>query len=89
MSRTLELKCQFCGDNFMAERITAKFCKPSHRVDYNRLEGRVDRLMHAALDYMWDIEHLAKKHPHLLEHVTSAMQTSENYISDKREKLQQ
>lgn len=28
--------CQHCGEEFRAERSTAKFCKPAHRVAYHR-----------------------------------------------------
>lgn len=87
MSRTLKVTCKFCGDEFLAERSTAKFCTPKHRLAYNRLEGRIERLMNAALDYMWDINDLAKKHPHVATKSAEAMMIAENYIASHREKL--
>lgn len=87
MSRTLKATCAFCGDEFLAERSTAKFCKSAHRMAYNRLEGRIQRCMNAALDYMWDINHIAETHPHLATKAAEAMMTAENYIASHREKL--
>lgn len=87
MSRTLKKTCKFCGDEFLAERSTAKFCKPKHRIAYNRLEGRIERLMNAALDYMRDINQLAETHPHVAKKAAEAMMTAENYIASHREKL--
>lgn len=87
MSRTLKVTCKFCGEEFLAERSTAKFCKPAHRIAYNRLEARIETLMNAALDYMWDIEKIAKDHPDTRHMAISAMLTSENYIENKRLKL--
>ncbi len=87
MSKTLQATCKFCGKEFLAERSTAKFCTPSHRTAYNRLEARIEGLMHAALDYMWDIERIAKEHPDFERKAAEAMMTAEGYIEHKREKL--
>lgn len=87
MSRTLKVTCHFCGEEFLAERSTAKFCKPTHRISYNRLEGRIERLMNAALDYMWDINQIGKKHPDFSGQAVRAMQIAEGYIAAHREKL--
>ncbi len=65
MSRTLKITCEFCGDEFTAERISAKFCKPAHRIAYNRLHRRIANQMNAAMDRIWEISDLCKKHPHL------------------------
>lgn len=87
MSRTLKVICKFCGNEFLAERSTAKFCKPAHRIAYNRLEARIERLMNAALDYMWDINQLAKTHPHIQKEAVTAMIIAEGYISSHRQAL--
>ena len=87
MSRTLKVNCAFCGEEFLAERSTARFCKPSHRIAYNRLDARVETLMNAALDYMWDINQLAKAHPHIAKKAATAMLTAEGCISANREAL--
>lgn len=87
MSRTLKVTCKFCGDEFLAERSTAKFCTPKHRIAYNRLEGRIETLMHASLDYMWDINQIAKTHPHFEKKAAEAMMIAENYIASHRERL--
>jgi len=87
MSRTLKVTCQYCGEEFLAERSTAKFCTPKHRIAYNRLEGRIETLMNAALDYMWDINLLAKTHPHVGKKAARAMLIAEGYIAANREAL--
>lgn len=87
MSRTLKVTCSFCGDEFLAQRRSAKFCTPKHRIAYSRLEGRIETLMNAALDYMWDINHMAETHPHVAKKAAEAMMTAENYIASHREKL--
>lgn len=87
MSRTLERKCKFCGVKFLAQRSTAKFCKPSHRTAYNRLPARIEGLMNSALDHMWEIEKIAKDHPDTMHLVIAAMLTAENYTEHKRLQL--
>ncbi len=87
MSRTLKASCKFCGDDFLAQRSTAKFCTPKHRIAYNRLEGRIETLMNAALDYMWDIDKIAKDHSDTINMAIAALQTAEDYIEHKKLKL--
>lgn len=84
MPRTLKTTCKFCGSDFLATRSTAKFCTHKHRIAYNRLGGRIEGLMNAALDYIWDIEKIAKDHPDFRENAISAMQIGENYIIAKK-----
>jgi len=88
MSRTLKVTCKFCETEFLAERSTAKFCSPKHRIAYNRLEARIETLMNAALDYMWDINQIGKKHPDFSGQAARAMKIAEGYIENHREKLQ-
>lgn len=87
MSRTLKVTCSFCGDEFLAERSSAKFCTPKHRIAYNRLEGRIERLKNAALDYVWDIKKLAEDHPHMTKFAETELLLAQLYISDARSKL--
>ncbi|KKM97302.1 hypothetical protein LCGC14_1169470 [marine sediment metagenome] len=87
MSRTLKRSCRFCGVEFLAQRSTAKYCTHKHRIAYNRLDARIETLMNAALDYMWDINQLAKAHPHIAKKAATVMLTAERCISANREAL--
>lgn len=43
--------------------------------------------MHASLDYMWDIEKIAKDHSDFEAQAARAMQIAEDYIKAKKEAL--
>lgn len=87
MSRTLKVNCDFCGSEFLAERSTARFCRPAHRIAKNRLGSRIEALMNAALGNMQSIEKIAKNHPDTIHMAIAAMQGAEDYTEGKRLKL--
>lgn len=35
-AKSMQKKCLYCGEEFTAKRDSARFCKPAHKVAYNR-----------------------------------------------------
>lgn len=88
MSRTLKKTCKFCGSEFLAERSTAKFCKPAHRIAYNRLPMRIAGMWERALHEIVQITVLTEAHPHLSAHAYDAHKILAAQVKHQQKKLQ-
>ena len=40
----IRLECEYCGSEFQAERVSAKFCSDSHKVLFHRQQRRLDEI---------------------------------------------
>lgn len=69
----VEVVCVYCKKTFIAQRRSAKFCKPSHRTQYNRLATDVHNWSVAALEAMRRLSELQSEFPHLQGKVHTAM----------------
>lgn len=89
MSRNERLvgKCLYCGEGFDFERVHKTFCKPAHRVAYNRLPARIETAMQSALDAIYLISELTDKHPRLTSDAIQALGRVAVYAEFRRDPL--
>lgn len=87
MSRTLKATCAFCGDEFVAERSTAKFCSRKHRTAYNRLPMKIATMWDIVTDNIVQIAVITEEHPHLYGHADAAYSMIEAQVKHQHKKL--
>lgn len=83
MSRTLKATCAYCGDEFLAERNTAKFCRPAHRTAYNGLKTRIENQYLVACRAIDEIARIRTYHKHTSATCTDAFDAIEKYAGSQ------
>lgn len=89
MGRHVKVKCFFCGEEFLAQRRSAKFCSANHRKAYSRLFEKITDQTGNAGYAVGNIISLVQQYPHLVDYALFHLQTLENRSKAAQERLRQ
>lgn len=84
MTKTLQLKCDWCGRSYVASRKSSKFCSTNCRVASSRYDPvaiREQEITHAFY-HIGNLRDLAFKNPHMIPEIDEELRKLSNWIHD-------
>lgn len=63
MVKTLRMKCWYCGEEFLAQRSSAKYCGANCRKSYSRIIKKLEAQAETAASELWKIDELLERFP--------------------------